>query len=135
MSSAVPLLQILFCLALQFMPAGTKQFTIGYGAEPKYSFTLQDDGTWKGKTENGDNSRDIGVWSANGMVLTAANQGRKFDMDLNKFVTIVPGADQKKLVSIQGVPLKTDSGAGTVTFTQDDGGMLKQPAVITYIVK
>ena len=135
MSSAVPLLQILFCIALQFMPAGTKQFTIGYGAEPKHSFTLQEDGTWKGKTENGDNSMDLGTWSANGMVLTTANQGRTLNMDLNNFVTIAPGADQKKLVTIQGVPLKTGSGAGTVTFTQGDGGMLKQPAVVTYIVK
>jgi hypothetical protein len=61
MSSAVPLLQILFCLILQIMPAGTQKFTVAIGAEPKIIFTQQADGTWKGKTDNGDNSRDLGA--------------------------------------------------------------------------
>ncbi len=132
MSSAVPLLQILFCLVMQFMPAGTKQFTVAIGNNPKITFTQLDDGTWTGKNEKG---VSYGTWTANGMVLTTINQNRKFDMDLNKFVNFAPGPDGKKIVTINGVVLKADSGDGTITFLQGDGGMLKQPVVVTFPAK
>jgi hypothetical protein len=135
MSSAVPLLQILFCLVLHFMPAGTAQFTVAIGAEPKIVFTQQAGGTWKGKTDNGDNSRDLGTWSANGLVLTCANQGRSFNMDLSKFLNIYPENAGKSNVTINGVPVTVVTTGTSVTFTQGDGGWLKQPAVITWPAK
>ncbi len=130
--STIPILQIIIYLAMQFVPASAHQFTITCGADPAILFTRNADGTWQGTGEGG---RDGGVWSAHGFVVTAVRQGQKIDTDLTKDIEVKTGEDQKKQITIHGIPVTIVSTATTVTFSQGDGGILKQPIVITWSAK
>ena len=127
--SLIPILHsIIFYLALVFMPAGTQQFTITGGSEPRITFSRQADGTWSSKEENGGN----GVWTAKGLQITETRQDAKNDTDLSTFVKVDTDASQKKQVTLKGIPVTVLSTGTTVTLSQGEGGMLKQPVVITY---
>ena len=52
MSHSIPLLHIIFYLAIQFMPQGVKQFTIDGGPLDKTTFVRSANDSWEG----GDNA-------------------------------------------------------------------------------
>ena len=126
---SIPMLQIIFYLAIMFSPTGTKSIAITAGWNQQITWTLQKDGTWKAANATGD---DMGAWSVNGAKVLIARDGDTAPTDLTGFVKEIAGPDWTRTATVEGKPLtisKTEDGR--VTFSQEAGGLFEKAVTIT----
>jgi hypothetical protein len=139
---AIPLLQIIFCLAMLFMPSGAMKFTVSSGDRQSVTWVHQADGAWQAKNSDG---KDMGLWSLNGLVVSVTQQGQVAKTDVSEFVKVVPGGGQEKQVSVDNQPVTVTSTTAststlpapttTTTFSQDKESLFAKPVAVTYSSK
>jgi len=123
MSAFLPLPQIVFYLALLFLPQGVLEFRTTINGN-QITWTRANDG-WRVQSAGSDD----GTWSVKGNSVAASGQ----TTNMGKFVSVKVGEGEKKIVSLQDKPVATSANDGTITFSQEKGGALATPVVITYV--
>ena len=125
---SIPLLHIIFYLAVMFLPTGATNFALTSGYDQKMTWVRQAGGAWQATAENG---KDAGLWSVDGFVVSVTTQGKTKKTDVSSFVRvlIIPGVE--KQVSVLDVPVRVSPIPPTITFSQDTNGVFTKPVVIT----
>jgi hypothetical protein len=125
---SIPLLHIIFYLAVTFLPTGTTRLALTSGYDQKMTWVHQAGGAWQATAENG---KDAGLWSVDGFVVSVTMQGKTEKTDVSSYVEvlIIPGVE--KQVSVLDVPVKVSSTPPTITLSQETNGIFTKPVVIT----
>ncbi|HWB60659.1 MAG TPA: hypothetical protein VG733_14285 [Chthoniobacteraceae bacterium] len=125
----LPILQIIFYLAVMFAPAGTKSLALTEGWNQKITWTLQDDGTWKAANASGG---DMGAWSAKDGKVSVTRDGNTVTTDVSPFVKVETAADQTKTATVEGKPLTVAIAEnGDIHFSQPKDGLFTRTMTIT----
>lgn len=122
MSALLPLPQIIFYLALLFLPQGVLEFSAKVDG---HTITWTRAKDWQAQSDTG----DAGTWSVKGTSVTASGQ----TTELREFVSVKDGEAGKKIAQVKGKPVAVSAQAGTLTLSQASGGALDPPVVITYV--
>ena len=89
-SISIPALEILFALFLTILPEGTRSFSIQIDVdESPIVWTLQDDGSWNGQSEDGLIS--FGDWKKDGMNVISESSTGVDSIDLSPWMNQVDG--------------------------------------------
>jgi len=125
----IPTLQIIFYLALLFLPKGATHFTISSDSPEKITWVHQADGSWQAKDDQG---KDKGVWITNASGVSISFQEQTAITDVSKFIKSDQADGQTNQVLLFDRPLMVSNSPTTLTFSQEKGGQLEKPLSISY---
>ena len=126
---ALPILQIIFYLAVMFAPVGAKSLALTAGWNQKITWTLQADGTWRGTNATGE---DMGAWSAKDGKVSVTRDSKTETTSVAEFVKVETAADKTKTATVQGKPLEVKTSEnGDINFSQPGEGLFTRTMTIT----
>ena len=117
MGALLPLPQIIFYLALLFLPQGVLEFSTTIDGS-QITWTRANAG-WQAEG---------GTWSVKGTAVSSSCE----TTDVGKLVSVQESNAGGKSASVKGKPVAVSLGEGTITLSQATGGVLANPVVITY---
>ena len=129
--SSIPLLHILFYLALLLRPAGTSHITIAHHGK-RAEWTRQSDGWHAADATRGAPVKDLGVWNLRGKSVNVTGSAQAGSEDVSTYIQEDAAQPDHRTIRLGGKPLQIERRGAETTLKQATGGLLDAPAVITF---
>jgi hypothetical protein len=108
--TSIPTLEIIFALFLMILPDGTTSFTIQRDVDKSpIVWTLQEDGSWSGLTEDG--MTTFGSWRLDGMKVVSISSSGEKSVDVSKWIV-----KEDTGFLVEGKPLKIAKVSDSTTW-------------------
>ncbi len=125
--TTLPILEIIFVLFMSFIPKGTQSFTItAPQLEAPIVWTLQEDGTWSGRSETG--GATFESWKVEGMKVVKKDKAGAGEttVDVSRWIQ-----HEKGRVVVDGQPLSIaiEAKKGTFLFSAKEGIFAKMVSI------